>query len=1074
MEIKPLETEVSSKLRSSSLINNVAQCVYELVCNSLDAKSTSIAVRINLLTFKIQVADNGEGITKENMELIGPRYSTNKCHTLSDLKHLKTYGFKGEALASISEFSASVSIQSRTKYSNETYSKVLAKGKTNEVTLVKTRPSVGTTVTVTGWLNNIPVRQRRLIPQVELEEVKKTLESLLLVNLKTSFTLRNDITGLLIVNSPKHDNVLSAFRHLHSEINDSFSLFKVTKGTVSIELFINKDICLSRQLHYIYVNKRPVKSGRIEKIIERLSNKWGIKKYPVYIIRLKCPEIYVCTFQNEVDFTCWNLIETCLNKLEIGNDIFKEPVEAQEGKDFESKPLKWNRTVQGQAFKRKFHDVVDNFESRHLQTQTASANYAIEHSEIDIKSPLRAKFEVSKKINELPINIESAHISDLKADESYGKNLIMNIFLMSIQVFQHNREPKESSDKSLSPKTVKESNFSFETVPNIINGIDASMPVNVNIKEKVTKEKENIFQTNHKELEKQKIFQTELSSMLDDVIISKELPLTKECNQREDYIRPMEILQKPIDQENNNNVFSHKKRKLIGVPQETDNTEPKLFFRGIKKTLDSSASICFVDAQSLENKHEPIEFALKPTKVEKSQVPVNAKAQCSYLGDLDNKTDLILVKRNSRLSSSKTDCRHFIYNFSANSPLIDDRKKNISNIFENEAQCDFDFVEKNQKEYQVRKSDLNRIVIDSQNEWHRCFNENNKKFFFNPRTGMVNINTPTLPLDYFGFEERLDFIPKGLSPVLKGHEEVDRVLSQNARGKLQNLILEGYDDDAMLKWRNCFSKDRDVTLSELKLFFEEVYRNKTKMFDSNIPKIQSNVLFSNSITFSAKSFENIRVIGQVDKKFIAALDKSINLLLLFDQHAVHERILVEKLSKALRGVKTVYEPNLTIFMPHNDLSLLQIHSTYLETVGLNMKYFTDGLHVTHIPLCLKEKCISENSQSQLNGLIGDLIREVLDFLKATSGSTAEAVLPNIIRTIINSKACRGAVKFGEDLSIEQCQNLLFEVSKCQLPFQCAHGRRTLTPVVSLDEIKFLECTLEKRKPNFQKLLPKNY
>jgi hypothetical protein len=51
--------------------------------------------------------------------------------------------------------------------------------------------------------------------------------------------------------------------------------------------------------------------------------------------------------------------------------------------------------------------------------------------------------------------------------------------------------------------------------------------------------------------------------------------------------------------------------------------------------------------------------------------------------------------------------------------------------------------------------------------------------------------------------------------------------------------------------------------------------------------------------------------------------------------------------------------------------------------------------------------------------------------------------------VLISKACRGAIMFGDTLSREQCQKLLFSLRQCALPFQCAHGRPTLVPLVRL-------------------------
>ena len=61
----------------------------------------------------MQVADNGTGISFEDFKLLGERYATSKAHCLSDLEHLRHYGYRGEALASTTEVSGTVEVSSR-------------------------------------------------------------------------------------------------------------------------------------------------------------------------------------------------------------------------------------------------------------------------------------------------------------------------------------------------------------------------------------------------------------------------------------------------------------------------------------------------------------------------------------------------------------------------------------------------------------------------------------------------------------------------------------------------------------------------------------------------------------------------------------------------------------------------------------------------------------------------------------------------------------------------------------------------------------------------------------------------
>ncbi|GAA5802165.1 hypothetical protein HPULCUR_007626 [Helicostylum pulchrum] len=116
--IQLLDTSVIHQLRSSLVISTLPQCVKELVNNAVDSNATNIDILIDIEKFSLQVIDNGDGI--QNISKIGQRHVTSKCHTLFDVSQLKTFGFRGEALASITN-EAMVQIISRHYLSQDTF-----------------------------------------------------------------------------------------------------------------------------------------------------------------------------------------------------------------------------------------------------------------------------------------------------------------------------------------------------------------------------------------------------------------------------------------------------------------------------------------------------------------------------------------------------------------------------------------------------------------------------------------------------------------------------------------------------------------------------------------------------------------------------------------------------------------------------------------------------------------------------------------------------------------------------------------------------------------------------------------
>lgn len=94
----------------------------------------------------------------------------------------------------------------------------------------------------------------------------------------------------------------------------------------------------------------------------------------------------------------------------------------------------------------------------------------------------------------------------------------------------------------------------------------------------------------------------------------------------------------------------------------------------------------------------------------------------------------------------------------------------------------------------------------------------------------------------------------------------------------------------------------------MKQFFDDLYREKSKQFDRLIPNASVNTLQRGIVkiynNLEAESitkdiFEDLTIIGQWDNKFIIALVKKKGMMILFDQHAVHERIRLENLLEGM-------------------------------------------------------------------------------------------------------------------------------------------------------------------------------
>ncbi|KAJ7365537.1 DNA mismatch repair protein [Desmophyllum pertusum] len=229
--------------------------------------------------------------------------------------------------------------------------------------------------------------------------------------------------------------------------------------------------------------------------------------------------------------------------------------------------------------------------------------------------------------------------------------------------------------------------------------------------------------------------------------------------------------------------------------------------------------------------------------------------------------------------------------------------------------------------------------------------------------------------------------------------------------------------------------------------------------------------------FTRDMLAGMRVLRQLDDKFIVGIvsqeGEDDGLLVLVDQHAAHERVRLERLQSELfddgdlcqKKGKPCFKsspvsPPLEFPLFPEEVRLLKTFQTEIERIGISFVIRESSLVsqetmilVHGVPSVFVEREVSEVKRGRPSVAASNvkaLIREHLEHVSTTCG--VSAVIPKVISQVISSLACHGAVKFGEPLGINECQELIKCLSKCQLPFQCAHGRPSVIPLVDL---KFL-------------------
>ncbi|CAL1526463.1 unnamed protein product [Lymnaea stagnalis] len=177
--INQLPPATVNLIGSGQVITSVYSVIKELVENSVDAGATSLDIRIdNFGLDKIEVSDNGHGLSAIDVPFLAKRHYTSKLSCTSDMNTLQTYGFRGEALASLCAVS---DLKVTTKTEQDDLSYVYSFDQ--EGNIIDKKPShlgKGTTVTVVKLFYNIPVRKQYYSSSQRRKEDLKKVEDLLM------------------------------------------------------------------------------------------------------------------------------------------------------------------------------------------------------------------------------------------------------------------------------------------------------------------------------------------------------------------------------------------------------------------------------------------------------------------------------------------------------------------------------------------------------------------------------------------------------------------------------------------------------------------------------------------------------------------------------------------------------------------------------------------------------------------------------------------------------------------------------------------------------------------------------
>lgn len=266
-KIKVLPADLRDKIAAGEVIIRPVSVVKELVENSLDASAKSIEIEISDGgKTKCLVNDDGSGMGREDAQLALERYATSKVLSIDDIERIRTYGFRGEALASIVQVSR---LEMETS-DGLAGTKIIAEGGLIKRILDSERPQ-GTRIKVSDLFYNLPPRlkfmksanwERRLITDL--------INSYAVISPHIAFYLGDN--GRAILNVPGQTSVLQRAKQLFPrKVTDTLVEVDFSLGAIRVAGVVSLPGLTDRhRLKYIYVNSRPVKYPRIYRALLEL------------------------------------------------------------------------------------------------------------------------------------------------------------------------------------------------------------------------------------------------------------------------------------------------------------------------------------------------------------------------------------------------------------------------------------------------------------------------------------------------------------------------------------------------------------------------------------------------------------------------------------------------------------------------------------------------------------------------------------------------------------------------------------------------------------------------------------
>ena len=414
MKVRTLNSDLISQIAAGEVVERPSHMTKELVENALDAKATKIEIHLQQGGRKVQITDNGEGIFKEDLAQCLLLHTTSKIQSIDDLWNLRSFGFRGEALSSISSVSQ-VYMISKQKESSQAFQVKSDFGKISEVE--ESSHHQGTTVIVEELFQNVPARLKFLkSDNTELFHIKNTLKAIALSHPEVEFKIKQN--GELLFYWPKE----SDFSKRIETILETKKIYhnKLKTNSIETEVFVsapNETQKTNRSMFFFaqkrWIQDRTLMSATLEAYRGLLMH----SEYPTACVFVSLPDsdidVNIHPTKSQVRFknsseafrsvrgavkgilekTPW--LDFVKPKTEVSNSLFSEAVKDQEQKTKEKSSKFENLSFSDESFhttnypQNYAHNIKEAVTSFSVQNSEKTQDHDINHKyrKTDFKKP---------------------------------------------------------------------------------------------------------------------------------------------------------------------------------------------------------------------------------------------------------------------------------------------------------------------------------------------------------------------------------------------------------------------------------------------------------------------------------------------------------------------------------------------------------------------------------------------------------------------------------------------------------------------------------------------------------------